>query len=105
MNTTAKAPQKALNLQAINGYLTKNIFASQLVEHLDNMVSDINYLYGESDGNTITHSSYSSIIYRLIDLRNVFLVTALDNGEKLDFEDTVKSMRFVCGIEQQIDNQ
>ena len=97
MDKTGNAPQTALNLQTINNYLLKEIYACDLADELDCIVSQINDLYGSSEGYASDNVSYSAMIYRLITLRNLFLKTALDNNEKLNFDRIKDEFSWVDG--------
>jgi len=94
MQTTGKAPQQALNLQAINAYFYKNYSAGDLACELDYFIAQINDLAGMVDELPHGTKEYSSMIFVLIELKNLFLKTAIDNGESINFLRVKKSFEF-----------
>jgi hypothetical protein len=81
------ATQKALNLQAINHYLTRETEAAYVADELDRIIFDFIYLFGEAGENSaLAVKSVACNIYTLTQLRNLFIKTSLVNGECLEMQ-------------------
>jgi len=78
------AHAKALNLQSINYYLTKETSATYIADDLDDIIFNFIFCYGQANDTTISPESFAAQIYTLTQLRNLFIKTALVNKE--DFE-------------------
>ena len=85
MRTNKEAPQKALNLQAVNHYLTKETSAAYVADDLDEIIFDFIYAIGEAENSfALPLKTVATHIYHLVNLRNMFLFTAISNGESLN---------------------
>jgi len=84
MFTGEKAPQKALNLQAVENYLNVEITPAQLADVIDEIIFDFVYCYGLCDETSIAPSRFSTHVFYLSELRDLFLFTAISNGKNLE---------------------
>ena len=83
MEKTMVATQEALNLQAINNGLTNKITSGELVSKLDMIISE--YIITKGNENGID----PECLHWLIFLKTLFLKTAIDNNEKLEFDELI----------------
>ena len=81
--------ERALNLRAMNHFLTNRVIRpAEAADVMDNMLREMSYLCSvTATGSTyvIPESDLSSFIYIIAELRNVFIKTAMDNGEAIEF--------------------
>jgi len=86
MNRTGTATAKALNLQAITYFLTKETSPAFVADDLDEMIFDFMHLFGNTDGDLVSCTQASNHVYTLKRLRDLFIKLALDNNDVLKFE-------------------
>ena len=87
MNKGNEPTAKALNLQALNYYLTRETSAAYVADDLDRIIFDFIYIMGEAGANlAMDTKTIACNIYTLTQLRNVFIKTAIVNCESFEFQ-------------------
>ena len=94
MYQSEKAEAKALNLQAVNHYLTRETSAAYVADGLDDIIFDFIHAIGEADENlSLPLKTIACHIYHLTRLRNLFLNVSIANNEPFELDRIINDCR------------